>query len=250
VLARGVADHLLERAEAPNALTVVPDWGADPVSGAAVIAALRAEGFTVTEGGRRAEAGTLVLEVTTLQSATHRVLVLRTREPPAWEARCAFGDATWVDQAGPFDVQAQSRVLTDRSHAVAEARERAAQGVLVRAGLGRGDLTPETTLVGLPQRAFVGEAEVDGRPLYRAWVEIAASEGALRDLRETFLRRQRRVALEPFLRGGVALLFSVALGLGYLRADFGTRGYMTGRLRLLFGTLLVIGLGLCLRIPL
>jgi hypothetical protein len=207
------------------------------------------DGFRVELAGSGAVAAdSLVLEFTARSEGERGVVGLAVVGSAglSWSRR--FGAASWVDAPGPERLVAEGPFRRDR----AAAREGARRQLLsrVRAGL---DLAPgevpeidELLFESFCIEEFQAEALSDeGDPVYRSFVAVHLGQTGQGFLEQVVDDARHRAARLPWIRGGCAIALVIALGLGYLRCDLRTRGYRTGRLRVLFGILLVAGLFAC-----
>lgn len=272
----GLARHLLTRSPAPEALRLLPSGGPAAAAAAAVRAALVAEGYRLVDapsagdgvlppaagGGVLAPdagGGVLELQAWSDPGRPHSVLVVETVgvEPARFVSR--YSDAAWVDQGAvaagdgaPADrLVVESGVCRTAGEALESARRRAEGLLLHRAGWGPATAPAPRSGRGKLRvgRTFVGETTADDARAYRAWLEVPSPARQAADLARVLERESRRRAVAPWLRGAATLVLAAAIGLGYLGADLKTRGYMTGRLRALFGILFLVGAGLCWRLP-
>lgn len=240
---------LLHRHPDLKGLAVVPDWGTQEEAGRIVVEALENVGYVIVQS-EASSGDVLKLKVSTRAGEKHRRLIVETLEKDPWHFSCAYGDATWADEVRDDAVLVEGSLRPNREDAVLSARRAASLRLLRRAELDRHALGESEVLDRVSHRLFVGEEVRDDRTLYRAFFQADAGSDVLRRLQRAARREARRDALEPWMRLGAVGLLALVLGLGYLRADLSTKGYMTGRLRMLFGTLFALGAGVCWGVPL
>jgi hypothetical protein len=247
-VAAALGRDLLGRVPAPDSLRVLPRTGASEAN-AAVRSAISEAGFRLVDAPG---AGTLELQAWSEGSAPRERLVIETVEPEPRRFACAFGNADWIAQTGPALV-VEGPWSKSPAEALHAARERAFEHLLRRAST-KPVAQAQKAALGFhrdPGRTFVAESAADeGVRLYRAWCEVPDPGSVVKRLRRELARAERKLALEPWVRGGGTAVLAAVLGLLYLRTDWRTRGYLTGRLRLLFAILFVAGAGFCWRVPL
>jgi len=230
----------------PEALRVLPRGGPDAEVVRRLRSALAEEGFRLVDE-RHTDDRVLELQVWTEPLPPHRRLVLETVEASPFRSTSAYGDAPWVTEPAAGRIVVEGPWAPNGALALEGARKRAVATILAEAGwVGPSAKAPPVKLE--IARSFVGTSGAEGEGSHRAWIEVAAAERAVETARSTVERALRRQALAPWIRGGAIVVLLAGLGLAYLLTDLRTRGYFTGRLRMLFATLFLIGTGLCWRV--
>lgn len=231
----------------PESLQVLAGRGVDRAAWEVFEDALRGAGFRVVDrAGRR----TLGFRVWAERAAPNRRLLVESVEDAPTRFVCDYADTTWMDRPEPDDVIVEGSLARDPDRALASARRKARLRVLRRIGVGMSEGKDLDVLDGLPVATFVAREQAEGAPLYRAFLKVTPTTNQVARLKGRVETRRTLRLLSPWLRVGATLVLGLLLGFFYLRTDLKTRGYMTGRLRLLFGILFLIGTGVCWRIPL
>lgn len=234
---------------AVSALALRPAPGTPAAAQGAMARALLEDGFRVELAGEGIPApDVLELDFSVGSDREYGLVTLRVVgiEGLRWSRR--FGTATWVEDSDPGRLVVEGPFRSDRATASAAARRQLLRRV--RAGLNLAPSeVPEIQKIlfqGFCVQEFQAEAlSEDGDPVYRSFVAAHVGEPGQALLEQVVTEARRRAARRPWIRGGCAIALVIALGLAYLRTDLRTRGYMTGRLRVLFGILLVAGLFAC-----
>ena len=245
-----LVDSLPDRGEHLTALAVVAEPGCCGEVASALVGALVDRGFKITEAAARgARTGVLVLRVSLVMGEPHRRLTVETAGDEPRRFVCSFGEASWADERTDDALLIQGPLRGAPEEAVDAARDLARRRAMSRAGLtaAPGDID---ILRRIAHRTFVGAEQRETGRLHRAFVRLELGPHAVRRVKRAVDDEDRRRAIIPWARvGGVVALVAI-LGLSYLSLDLRTKGYMTGRLRLLFGTLWVLGAGVCWSVPL
>lgn len=249
-----IGDHLVntlpDRAEALAALAVVPDRDVRREAGEALVGALVDRGFKVVEAeAGRARAGVLVLKLSVVPGEPHPRLIVETYEDEPQRFVCAFGDACWADEKSDDALLIEGPLRGDPDAAVDAARDLARRRFMSRAGV-RSAGRDIDILCRIAYRTFIGAEQRETGRSHRAFIRLELDPQAIRRVRRAIDHEDRRQAIIPWARAGGALALALILGLSYLSLDLRTKGYMTGRLRLLFGTLCALGAGVCWSVPL
>ncbi len=239
-LASGVVERIVHVGEGLTGLVVLTGSGADAATAEVVAGALRGAGFNVlrdAESAARPDVLALTVEVD--GGRDYPRLVLRAGAPASLELLCGYGEASWVDAGGEHIVLVEGPLRKDRATATRAAREEARRRIAALSGAACG----EDPLSVVAHRTFIGSEDGGAGALYRAFLQVEVGQGAIRCLQAADERAARREAVAPWTFGiGAAVLGVFLLGC-YLKFDLRTRGYLSGRLALLFGTLFLIGVG-------
>lgn len=257
-IAERLVDELPGRSDgaaAIEALAVVPDWGATADAGEKLIGALVDRGFKVVAGSRAGERGVFQLKVGVVSGDPNPRLVIEGETPsdsdePPLRIVCAYGDADWADEKPEGSLFVQGPLRDDAEAAIDAARALARKRVVSRMELGSAAASRVDVLDHVGHRTFVGAIGRDGARLYRAFMRIDLNDEASRRVSDATDRVERREKILPLARLGGTVAVAIVLMLMYLGFDLKTKGYMTHRLRLLFGTLFLLGAGLCWGLPL
>ena len=241
-----IALDLNGRSPAPSGLAIRRGRVGDAALGALTRSLLDA-GFKVRHLDSLESAGE-DLEVLVEEEAAppNRRLVLHVGGARGRRLACRFGAAEWVDaeitRPGGHRLMVVSGSLeSTRSEAVASATQKAWEGVCGQLGLPRARVAEPSELDSFRTRLFVGERSNEGRLFYRAIIGVEMDEPTLVSLRGKETERQEAVAWSRLVRTAGGIAWGIAMILGYLYADLRTRGYWTSALRVLFGSLMVIG---------
>lgn len=246
-LAGEVARVLPALARTPEGLALVARPSVpDAVVGAAA-RALGEEGFRVVMGPARSGGGDLLeVRVASGPSGGYGRLELQLGDEAGTRLVCLHGHARWVDRreegdllvVGPY--RRGSREALEAACGLARAR--LASKPVGKALEDAPDLDP---LEAYEQRLFLARSGEGAHAVHRAYLKLVPQEIRMAWLkaRAAEVRRSERHAL--WIRLGLTGLLMVVLGAGYLKADLATRGYLTGTLRVVFGTLLLGGLVAC-----
>lgn len=247
-----LVDRLPDRAGAVKALAVVPDWGARREAGQAVIGALVDKGFKVVDAeSARSRDDVLFLKVSVVSGEPNERLVVETREKDPQRFVCAYGNADWADEKTEEMILIVGPLRRDPAEATDAARREARRRVMSRAGVADAEADVDVDVLRrVPLRTFVGAVQQETVRLHRAFLRVDLGRDAIRRVQRATEREERRQAIVPWARAGGMLALALILGLSYVCADLKTKGYMTGRLRLLFGTLFALGAGVCWSVPL
>jgi hypothetical protein len=249
-----IGDRLVEvlpdSAESVSALAVVSDGVSQREAEEAIVGALIDRGFKVVEAeAGHTGVGVLALRLTVVPGELHQRLVVETCEDQPQRFVCAFGDASWADEKTDGSLLIEGPLRDDPEEAVDAARALARRRFTSRAGV-RSAEGHIDILRRVAHRTFVGSEQRETGRLHRAFVRLEADPQAIRRVQIAIDYEDRRQAVIPWARGGGVLALVLIFGLSYLSLDLRTKGYMTGRLRLLFGTLCVLGAGVCWSVPL
>lgn len=93
-------------------------------------------------------------------------------------------------------------------------------------------------------------AERDGVTVHQGWMALERTPDHRDSLRHALRAQEAARGRERLVRAALSLGVALLSMGAFVVSDFRTRGYLTGRLRLLFATLCVLGVGLVWRLPL
>jgi hypothetical protein len=222
------------RVQNGEALAVVPEPGSDQKVIEAFTAALLRAGFTVRAGESE---GGIPVKVSAKPSGS--LGELRVTAGDLTTAR-KYGNAAWIDR--PTD---RERILVIGAPATSVAAAIDSARQMLRLKLfdcfpslnwpGRQDVI-ERAIVREPAARFIAQRTVAGRQVFEAYLLAEPGFDRLERAQRSF---QRDARMAVWFRTGAVAATGLVLWLLYLRADFRTRGWKTGRLRFLFGTLFV-----------
>jgi len=254
-----VAERLVDQhpgyGDGVEALATVPLGAADGEVDRAIREALAERGFRVAPDSKAADPGVLSLRLKVLSGTSDPVLVVEGAGPLASSEQplriaCAFGDAAWADELDEDALFVAGPLRGDPEAAVEAVRSLARRRASSRLDIGWPVTDDVDILSHLSHRTFVGSVDRDGARLHRAYMRVDLTLGAVDRLNDVSDEAARHRAAVPLIKlAGLTILAATFLVL-YLRFDLRTNGYMTHRLRLLFGTLFVLGAGFFWRLPL
>lgn len=230
-----VVEELPHRAPSAEGLHVIGRTSAARGIARAVERGLQAEGFRVLESGDGGSFGFLATEHSDDRGGALELMALA---DPEWVIRVAHGRAGWT-----LERDAPVRVVLGHWHPAVDGARRTAWTNALEAFARACDVPSDTpgferALRRLDAESFVSSRVVEGVRLHRVHLGIPADDRSLSRLTRAIAHAAAEAREEAWRRGGAGALASLLLGLLYLRLDLATRGYMTGRLRLLFLLLL------------
>lgn len=232
---------------APSSIRVLPRGGGNS-DRELVLSALKDENFILASDS--ADPRTLeVLVWSEREASGQRRFLLETVGDPPQRFTCLFGDAEWVDESSEGKSVFASPWTANAASARSQAMDIARASLQHRVGLANA-LPSDVKNRIKPSKVFVAATTADGPRLYKAYVEVDSSKRALSRIRSQARASERAERWEPAFRGGAMIGASLLLFFFYLRADWATRGYMTGRLRAVFGIVTALAWALCWRFPL
>ncbi len=246
-----LARELPYRAAPADALMLRPEKGTRAAAIQALGQALLAEGFRIQADRAGAdEARVLPLAISTRPAGEVVALRVATNDDPPFAIECAYGGAGWVDAAadgslrriviaGPLAGTPERAVELARGQV--EERLRAGFPALARRQPSNSFLNPRHL------SSFIASEGAGDSRLFRAYV---AAEPEIQRL-----ERAERLAIGaewigPLVRLGLGGAAALTCWLLFLRSDFRSRGYRTGRLRIAFATLFAVLTAGIWRLPL